>query len=117
MPDDVCLCRDNNIRYVALNTLAKVVGVDTQAVQRHRTTVVECVKDADVSIRCLLSHTLPNRLSVNQRLSSPNVAAEHMLAAIASGPLLAQHCLKQSYLHLNPCLEPALAVHLVLWDS
>lgn len=43
--------RDNNIRYVALNTLAKVVGVDTQAVQRHRTTVVECVKDADVSIR------------------------------------------------------------------
>ena len=44
--------RDNNIRYVALNTLAKVVGVDTQAVQRHRTTVVECVKDADVSIRC-----------------------------------------------------------------
>ena len=45
------LFRDNNIRYVALNTLAKVVGVDTQAVQRHRTTVVECVKDADVSIR------------------------------------------------------------------
>ena len=47
----VLVCRDNNIRYVALNTLAKVVGVDTQAVQRHRTTVVECVKDADVSIR------------------------------------------------------------------
>jgi Adaptin N terminal region len=29
----------------------QVVGVDTQAVQRHRSTVVECVKDADVSIR------------------------------------------------------------------
>ncbi|KAK9814370.1 hypothetical protein WJX72_004689 [[Myrmecia] bisecta] len=43
--------RDNNIRYVALNTLAKVVAVDTQAVQRHRNTVVDCVKDADVSIR------------------------------------------------------------------
>ncbi|KAL6763207.1 adaptin N terminal region-domain-containing protein [Haematococcus lacustris] len=43
--------RDNNMRYVALNTLAKVVAVDTQAVQRHRTTIVECVKDADVSIR------------------------------------------------------------------
>ena len=50
----VCLfscLQDNNIRYVALNTLARVVGVDTQAVQRHRATVVACVKDADVSIR------------------------------------------------------------------
>ena len=43
--------KDNNIRYVALNTLAKVVSVDTQAVQRHRQTIVDCVKDADVSIR------------------------------------------------------------------
>ena len=39
------------MRYVALNTLAKVVSVDTQAVQRHRNTIVDCVKDADVSIR------------------------------------------------------------------
>lgn len=38
------LSQDNNIRYVALNTLARVVGVDTQAVQRHRATVVQCVK-------------------------------------------------------------------------
>lgn len=36
---------------MALNTLARVVGVDAQAVQRHRATVVECVKDADISIR------------------------------------------------------------------
>jgi AP-1 complex subunit gamma-1 len=43
--------KDNNIRYVALNTLSKVVAADTQAVQRHRTTIVDCVKDADVSIR------------------------------------------------------------------
>ncbi|KAK3281025.1 hypothetical protein CYMTET_11164 [Cymbomonas tetramitiformis] len=43
--------RDNNIRYVALNMLAKVVAVDTQAVQRHRSTIVDCVKDSDVSIR------------------------------------------------------------------
>jgi hypothetical protein len=29
----------------------QVVAVDTQAVQRHRATIVDCVKDADVSIR------------------------------------------------------------------
>ena len=43
--------RDNNARYVALNALSKVVQRDAQAVQRHRHTIVECVKDSDVTIR------------------------------------------------------------------
>ncbi|XP_010498899.1 PREDICTED: AP-1 complex subunit gamma-1 [Camelina sativa] len=43
--------RDNNIRYVALNMLMKAITFDDQAVQRHRVTVLECVKDPDASIR------------------------------------------------------------------
>ncbi|XP_057774635.1 AP-1 complex subunit gamma-2-like isoform X3 [Salvia miltiorrhiza] len=43
--------RDNNIRYVALNMLMKAISLDSQAVQRHRATIVECVKDPDASIR------------------------------------------------------------------
>lgn len=43
--------RDNNIRYVALNMLMKAITVDSPAVQRHRATILECVKDSDASIR------------------------------------------------------------------
>ncbi|KAK1296533.1 AP-1 complex subunit gamma-2 [Acorus calamus] len=43
--------RDNNIRYVALNILMKAIAIDAQAVQRHRATTLECVKDSDASIR------------------------------------------------------------------
>ena len=59
--------KDNNIRYVALNTLNKVVAMDTQAVQRHRNIIIDCLRDGDVSIRrraLELSYALINQTNV-----------------------------------------------------
>lgn len=42
---------DKNVRYVALNTLLRTVDVDHNAVQRHRTTILECLKENDITIR------------------------------------------------------------------
>ncbi|AQZ18704.1 APL4 (YPR029C) [Zygosaccharomyces parabailii] len=43
--------RDNNVKYVALNTLLKVVPLEPSAVQRHRKFISRCLRDPDVFIR------------------------------------------------------------------
>merc|ERR1711871_809952 len=58
------LSKDNNTRYIALTMLAQVVKSDMAAVQRHRGTIVDCLKDPDVSIRrraLELLYTLVNK--------------------------------------------------------
>lgn len=39
----------SSFRYVALNMLMKAVTADGQAVQRHRATILECVKVLNLS--------------------------------------------------------------------
>ncbi|XP_027698896.1 AP-1 complex subunit gamma-like 2 [Vombatus ursinus] len=44
------LNNDKNIRYVALTSLLRLVQSDHSAVQRHRPTVVECLREPDASL-------------------------------------------------------------------
>ncbi|KAI5966704.1 APL4 [Candida pseudojiufengensis] len=43
--------KDNNTRYVALDTLLSIVNIEPLAVQRHRSTIINCLTDGDISIR------------------------------------------------------------------
>lgn len=83
--------KDNNIRYVALNTLTKVVAVEPNAVQRHRNTILDCLRDPDISIRRRaldLSFTLINAqnasLLIRELLAFLEVADAEFKSTMAS---------------------------------
>lgn len=83
--------KDNNIRYVALNTLVKVVAIEPAAVQRHRNTILDCLRDPDISIRRRaldLSFTLINesnvRVLVRELLSFLEIADNEFKSTLTS---------------------------------
>uniref|UniRef100_A0A9R1SDG6 AP-1 complex subunit gamma n=2 Tax=Cyprinus carpio TaxID=7962 RepID=A0A9R1SDG6_CYPCA len=45
------LNNDRNIRYISMTSLQKIVQTDHNAVQRHRGTIVDCLKDQDTSVK------------------------------------------------------------------
>ncbi|XP_049469022.1 AP-1 complex subunit gamma-like 2 isoform X1 [Panthera uncia] len=90
------LNNDKNIRYVALTSLLRMVQSDHSAVQRHRPTVVECLREPDASLsrRALeLSLALVNSSNVRamtQELQSfLESCPPDLRADCASGILLA----------------------------
>ena len=88
------LNNDKNIRYVALNTLLKTVAMDSQAVQRHRATVLECLKDPDVTIKrramelCLALITQQNYKTMSKELISFLETAEPEFKAQCSSSMV-----------------------------
>jgi AP-1 complex subunit gamma-1 len=63
------LHRDNNLRYVALKTLQQFVDVDADVIQRHKNTIISCLKDNDASIRkkaLELTFTIINDTNIKQ---------------------------------------------------
>lgn len=43
--------KDNNYKYIALNTLQEVAKTDLASVQKHKNTILDCLKDTDISIK------------------------------------------------------------------
>jgi AP-1 complex subunit gamma-1 len=85
---------DNNVKYVALVTLTKAAqqpANDGNALQRHRSTILDCLRDGDVTIRkraLELSFHLLNssniRILTRELLSYLEVASVDEKAAVAS---------------------------------
>ncbi|XP_013012820.1 AP-1 complex subunit gamma-like 2 [Cavia porcellus] len=87
---------DRNIRYVALTSLLRLVQSDHSAVQRHRPTVVECLRETDASLsRRALELSLALVNSSNVRVMTQELQAflescpSDLRADCASGILLA----------------------------
>lgn len=99
--------KDNNTRYVALNTLLHVIEREPNAVQRHRAIIIECLQDSDISIRrraLELSYALINdqniRVLIRELLAfletadtefKPNLTSQIAIAAEKHAPTKRWH--------------------------
>ena len=86
--------RDNNIRFVALNSLLSVANRHPEATREHLLTVVECLKDVDGSIRQMaLRLTIALIDDSNVRIVVPDlISFLHSCADDNRGEVSAQIC-------------------------
>lgn len=107
---------------MALNTLLKTVYLDTSAVQRHRSTILECLKDPDVSIRrraMELSFALINsnniRAMMKELISFLERAEPEFKAQCSSNIVLsAERFAPNKRWHLDTLLKVLVAVSSIL---
>lgn len=110
------LNHDRNIKYVALTTLLRTVQAgdnSSEAVQRHRDTIVDCLREPDITIRrraLALVFALINKSNVRslvqELLSFLKVADTEFKSYIVTELLLAADKYRPSVQwHVDTCLE------------
>uniref|UniRef100_A0A673AFC5 AP-1 complex subunit gamma n=1 Tax=Sphaeramia orbicularis TaxID=375764 RepID=A0A673AFC5_9TELE len=99
------LNNDRNIRYIAMMSLQKIVGTDHIAVQRHRGTIVDCLKDPDASVK---RRALELSLAL---VSASNIRSmmKELLIFLSSCPLELRAQAKMS--SVNKCMRVSIHPH------
>ncbi|KAJ3595558.1 hypothetical protein NHX12_004861, partial [Muraenolepis orangiensis] len=79
------LNNDRNIRYISMTSLQKIVITDHNAVQRHRGTIVDCLKDQDASLSLALVSSINIRSMMKELLLFLSTCPPELKSHAASG--------------------------------